>query len=184
MARKQGKRYFDELRNAGPLTREGQPPSIINNASWQEIKKSPDTKTYKAIPYAREAHATGDYYGPTPTGKQRNDGFFQWHWYQKPIKTNYGLKTIGVQVGEDTSGMKLHNIAPDVEEYLLKHPEKTKSLGITPSVRARQSSLNNSIHSNGRNVKPLTIPELVKILQQPFLSGYTGGVVSSNIAEK
>lgn len=118
-----GKEQFNALRARGPLKREGHPDARISaRTSWRKIKEQNLQEKYDMLHDVPDIYATGDYYGPIPLNKVRDDDFSAFHWFQKENR--------GIQVGEDDMGRVLYNVNSDVKRYLLEHPEKAKELGI------------------------------------------------------
>lgn len=118
-----GKEQFNALRARGPLKREGHPDARISaRTSWRKIKEQNLQEKYDMLRDVPDIYATGDYYGPIPLNKVRDDDFSAFHWFQKENR--------GIQVGEDDMGRVLYNVNSDVKRYLLEHPEKAKELGI------------------------------------------------------
>jgi hypothetical protein len=109
MARKQGKKYFNELREGGDLIREGQPNARVTSKGWDKIRHNPNPDAYQHLPRIREIYSTGEYAGPMSNYKPRTDDIKQWFFFGKPIETKKGIQNMGVQIGEDRNGRLLYN---------------------------------------------------------------------------
>lgn len=110
-----GREEFNKLRARGPLKRPGHPDAQVTGKSWGKIKQGNIPEKYDMLGEAPDVYATGEYLGPAQLNKARTDDFKRFHWYQKGNR--------GVQVGESKYKRILYNVDPDVEQYLLKHPE-------------------------------------------------------------
>ncbi|MDR0646743.1 MAG: hypothetical protein LBG46_07405, partial [Elusimicrobiota bacterium] len=153
MARKQGKKYFNELREGGALTREGQPNAEITRKLWRETSKNRNPQFYKNIPKIRELYSTGNYYGPEPNYKPRKDDIKLWHYFREPSGK------MELQVGANDR----NRVA-----YFLKELEGSS----TKSTSIRFASLNNIIQP--------TLPKVNGIIER-LLNPYGTGAAGSSL---
>lgn len=162
---------------AGPLVKKGESPIAVNRNSWTEIKKSPDPYTYDAIPYIRDIHAKGRSLKGVPNYKQRGDDFTSWDYYQHREPSPDGEKEMLISVGNAPEYRELHNINPDVEEFMAK--KKLLSTHILSAFHRGAYRPPNRAVSSGRNEASLNSiagkEGLVKGQKKdPWFSGKSG----------
>lgn len=183
VARRVGKVHFDLLRAGGPLVKKGEDPVRVNHNSWDHIKKSPDPHSYDAIQYIRDIHANGAERKNVENYKRRGDNFTSWDYYQKREATPTGEKEMLVSVGNTPEYRELHNINPNVEEFLQKKFPWFSGKLDPDMPRKKQGGifrntppLLNSITKNRGNVKPVSMRDFMRVLLSPQFGGIAAQV--------
>lgn len=183
VARRVGKVHFNLLRAGGPLVKKGEDPVRVNHNSWDHIKKSPDPNSYDAIQYIRDIHAKGLERKNVENYKRRGDNFTSWDYYQKREPTPTGEKEMLVSVGNTPEYRELHNINPNVEEFLQKKFPWFSGKLDPDMPRKKQGGifrntppLLNSITQNMGNVKPVSMRDFMRVLLSPQFGGIAAQV--------